>query len=46
MNSVAVDDFKDCSLVKVRVNDTTCEPGIYTFNMSGSTVALKYIQQQ
>ena len=46
MNSVAVDDFKDCSLVKFRINDTTCESGIYTFNMSGSTAALKYIQQQ
>jgi len=45
MNSVAVDAFKACSLLKVRVNDTTCDSEIYIFDMSGSTAALKYIQQ-
>lgn len=45
MGSLAAEDFKDCSTLKVRVNDTVCGESIYTFNMSGSTLALKYIQK-
>ena len=36
-------DFKECTSVKIRINDTTCGSEIYQFNMSGSTSALKFI---
>ena len=39
-------DFKACSSVKIRINDTTCDIGIYEFKMSGSTAALNYIVKE
>jgi hypothetical protein len=45
LGSKADEDFQACSEVKVRINDSTCGESIYTFKMSGSTLALKYIQK-
>ena len=36
-------DFKNCSILKVRVNDYTCSSEIYSFNMSGSSSAINFI---
>jgi hypothetical protein len=36
-------DFKNCSILKVRVNDYTCSSEIYSFNMSGSQSAISFI---
>jgi len=36
-------DFKACSSVKLRINDTSCGVNIFEFKMSGSTAALNYI---
>ena len=32
-NSIADNDFKVCSELKVKINDTTCEPKSYNFNI-------------
>ena len=42
-NSQFIEDFKNCSILKVRVNDYTCSSKIYSFNMSGSSSAIKFI---
>lgn len=39
-------DFKMCSTLKIRVNDISCSSEIFTFNMSGSSSALKFIIQK
>ena len=36
-------DFKNCNILKVRVNDYTCSIEIYSFNMSGSSSAINFI---
>lgn len=38
-------DFKNCSSIKVRVTDSSCEETgeIYTFKMNGSTAAINFI---
>ncbi len=36
-------DFKNCNILKVRVNDYTCSSEIYSFNMSGSSSAINFI---
>lgn len=41
-----ISDFKACSVLKLRISDFDCtetDVRIYTFNMSGSTAALKYV---
>ena len=43
MSEDCLADFKDCSSVKIRLNDTTCGSIIYQFNMSGSTSALNFM---
>lgn len=43
LNSTVVESFKNCSTLNIRVNDTVCHEEIYSFNMSGSTAALKFI---
>ena len=40
-----LDDFKACSSIKLRVNDTTCDSGIYEFKMTGSTAALNFVSK-
>jgi len=46
LNESCLADFKACSSLKIRINDSLCETEIYTFNMSGSSAALKYIINQ
>ena len=36
-------DFKSCTTLKVRVNDTACTTETYEFKMSGSTAALNFM---
>jgi hypothetical protein len=45
LGSKADEDFQACREAKVRIKDSTCGESIYTFQMSGSTLALKYIQK-
>ena len=42
-NADMVLDFKTCSVLKVRLNDSVCGTKTYTFSMSGSTSALNFI---
>jgi hypothetical protein len=46
LNETCLADFKACSSVKIRINDTACSSEVYTFNMSGSTAALKFVINQ
>jgi hypothetical protein len=39
-------DFKACTLMKIRVNDNTCDTEIYEFKMSGSTAAYDAVLKQ
>lgn len=36
-------DFKACTSLKLRINDTSCGADIFQFKMSGSTAALNYV---
>lgn len=38
-------NFRLCTKFKVRLNNTTCEPEIFEFNMSGSTAALTFMSK-
>ena len=42
-NADMVLDFKTCSVLKVRLNDSVCGTKTYTFSMSGSTSAINFI---
>jgi hypothetical protein len=35
--------FKSASLIKIRINDTTCDSETYEFRMSGSTAAYNFV---
>jgi hypothetical protein len=37
------EDFKACTSLKIRVNESYCDDEIYNFNMSKSTTAYNYI---
>ena len=39
-------DFKAASVVRIRVNDTTCDTEIYEFKMTGSTAAFNTVTNQ
>ena len=39
-------DFKAASVVRIRVNDTTCDTEIYEFKMTGSTAAFNTVSNQ
>ena len=39
-------DFKSCSKVLIRVNESYCNSDTYTFTMSGSTNAVKFMTKQ
>lgn len=43
INSEFINDFKTCSTLKIRINDSVCETETYSFNMSGSTSAINFI---
>ena len=42
-NSEMLNDFKKCSSVVMRINESHCEDEYYTFNMSGSTRAVEFM---
>jgi hypothetical protein len=42
-NSDMLLDFKTCSTLKVRLNDSVCGTETYSFNMAGSTSAINFI---
>ena len=46
LNSIADEDFQKCSSLTVNINDLTCNPCSYTFNMEGSVNALEYIKEK
>jgi hypothetical protein len=46
LTSNALDAFKNCSLLKVRINESYCDTETYFFNMKGSTAALNYIKSE
>ena len=37
------EDFKNCTSLKIRVNESYCDTEVYNFNMSKSTTAYNYI---
>lgn len=39
-------DFKACSSMKIRVNESYCQTEVYTFNMAKSTTAFNYVLNQ
>ena len=41
-----IDDFKACTSMKLRINDSNCGTEIYEFKMSGSTSALNFVNNQ
>ena len=43
LNADCLADFKACTILKVRVNDTACASETYEFKMSGSTSALNFL---
>jgi hypothetical protein len=43
MNTEFIEDFKSCSTLKLRVNDSVCGSETYSFNMAGSTSAINFI---
>ena len=43
LNSEILEDFKACTSFIIRINESFCESETYTFNMSGSTNALNFI---
>ena len=45
MNSKILNDFKACSSVKLRVNDSVCSSEMYSFSMSGSSSAISFINK-
>jgi len=46
IESDILNDFKLCSILKIRVNDIACSSEVFTFNMAGSTSALKFISEK
>jgi hypothetical protein len=45
LTSNLLDPFKNCTSIRVRVNDLTCDTEVYFFNMKGSTAALNFIKE-
>jgi hypothetical protein len=41
-----LNDFRTCTSLKLRINDASCSEEVYEFNMSGSTAALKFIDNK
>jgi len=42
-NTELLEDFKNASSVKIRINDTVCDTEIYEFKMTGSTAAFNAV---
>jgi hypothetical protein len=45
-DTLMLQDFKDASLLKVRINDPICDTEIYEFKMQGSTEAYEAVLKQ
>jgi hypothetical protein len=45
-DSEFLSDFKAASVVRIRINDTTCDTEIYEFKMTGSTSAFNTVSNQ
>ena len=43
INSKFIDDFKTCSTLKIRINDSVCETETCSFIMGGSQSAINFI---
>jgi hypothetical protein len=43
-NDTIFQDFKQCSILKIRINESSCTNDIYTFNMSNSTSAFNFMK--
>jgi hypothetical protein len=43
-NNTIYSAFKECSTVKIRINESTCTSDIYIFNMSNSTSAFNFMK--
>ena len=46
LHDSCIDYFKSCTSMKIRINDDNCGEEIYEFNMSGSTSALNFVNNQ
>ena len=46
LTSNAIEEFKNCTMLKIRVNESYCDTETYFFNMKGSTAALNYIKSE
>ena len=44
LTSNLLDPFKNCTSIRIRVNESYCDTKTYTFNMKGSTAALNFIK--
>lgn len=45
-NSGLLEDFKNCTTLKVRINESYCETEIYSFNMWKSSSAFTFMNNQ
>ena len=45
LTSNLLDPFKNCTSIRVRVNESYCDTKVYSFNMKGSTAALNFIKE-
>jgi hypothetical protein len=45
LTSNLLDPFKNCTSIRIRVNESYCDTKTYTFNMKGSTAALNFIKE-
>jgi hypothetical protein len=45
-DSLMLQDFKDATIVKLRVNDVICDSEVYEFSMKGSTAAYEAVLKQ
>jgi hypothetical protein len=46
LTSNLLDPFKNCTSIRIRVNESYCDTKTYTFNMKGSTAALNFIKSE
>lgn len=45
LTSNLLNPFKNCTSIRIRVNESYCDTKTYTFNMKGSTAALNFIKE-
>jgi hypothetical protein len=45
-NLVMLQDFKDATMIRLRVNDVICDSEVYEFSMKGSTAAYEAVLKQ